>query len=120
MDRAWQRSQEHVALSTAAALVYHQIQQARPDAADATQFSRLLDRVAQAISTVTAIYIAEPSTGGNRELSRLELLDCRFRRGATILVMNGKEYRGLSVRRGDLHAAIAILRRAGVRFREGE
>ncbi len=111
-------SGEHIALSTAAAVVYHQLIGATADAGSADDVMEVLDRVAGAIANVAPIYTSDRPSGTPRQLAPIELIHCRFERGATVLKTSfGLEYTNLSIRRGDMRAAIAILKGARVDFR---
>jgi hypothetical protein len=75
----------------------------------------VLDQVAQAISNIVPIYAQEPGTAVPVKIPPPELLDAQFFRGAHLLVAKaGKEYRALSIQRGDMLEAIAVLKR--IRF----
>lgn len=116
MQQATNSSGEHIALSTAAAVVYHQLIGANAGSAD--DVMEVLDRVAAAIANVAPIYTSDRPSGTPRQLAPIELIHCRFERGATVLKTSfGLEYTNLSIRRGDMRAAIAILKGARVDFR---
>ena len=69
------------------------------------------------IANVAPIYTADRPSGNPRQLAPIELIHCRFERGATVLKTSfGIEYRELSIRRDDMRAAIAILKGARVDF----
>jgi hypothetical protein len=105
-----------LALSTAAAVVYHQIAGATSESAD--EIIDVLNAVASAIANVAPIYTADRPSGTPRQLAPIELIHCRFERGATVLKTSfGLEYRHLSIRRDDMRTAIAILRGARISFR---
>ena len=106
---------QHLALSTAAAVVYHQI--TGTTAASVADVDEILNLVAHAIANVAPIYTADRASGGPRQLAPIELIHCRFERGATVLKTSfGLEYGQLSMRRSDMRAAIAILKGAGLHF----
>lgn len=114
MDPAKGSGEQHLALSTAAAVVYHQIMGA---AAPPEHVSEALDRVAGAIANVAPIWTAERPSGTPRPLAPIELIHCRFERGATLLKTSfGSEYGNLTIRRDDMRSAITILRGARVDF----
>ena len=107
-----------VALPTAAAVVYQQVMGTPVPAAAAADTAAILDRVAGAIANVAPIYTADRPSGTPRQLAPIELIHCRFEGGAALLKTSfGIEYGALSIRREDMHAAIAILKGARVRFR---
>jgi hypothetical protein len=109
---------QHLALSTAAAVVYHQVMGAAAAAGSADDVLDVLDRVAGAIANVATIYTSDRPSGTPRQLAPIELIHCRFERGATALKTSfGLEYHNLSIRRDDMRTAIAILRGARISFR---
>jgi hypothetical protein len=117
VDRDQQRESELVALSTAALLTYHQIMGSSFKPLDVSHANAVLREVARAISSVAPIYAAVSATERAKALPDLELLSGEFLRGASVLrTSRGVEYRQLCIRRVDMRSAIAILRRAGVRF----
>jgi hypothetical protein len=106
-----------VALSTAALVTYHQVMGSTFEPLDVPHANAMLREVARAISNVPPIYAAASATQQAKVLPDSELLSGEFLRGATLLrTSRGVEYRQLSIRRVDMRSAIAILRRAGVRF----
>ena len=108
---------EFVALSTAAAVVYHQIAGATTESTD--EVIEVLNAVASAIANVAPIYTSDRPTGTPRQLAPIELIHCRFERGATVLKTSfGLEYGNLSIRRDDMRSALAILRGARISFRK--
>lgn len=111
MDRI-DRKKQHLALPSAAALVCFGttgvIPASKPD-----EMRELLDDMAHALSNVASIYAADPQSGNPIEITSAELLGATFLCGAQVLITSGgKEYRGLTVQRNDVNAAIVILRRA--------
>jgi hypothetical protein len=117
VDRNQQRESELVALSTAALVTYHQVMGSTFEPLDVPHANAMLREVARAISNVPPIYAAASATQQAKVLPDSELLSGEFLRGATLLrTSRGVEYRQLSIRRVDMRSAIAILRRAGVRF----
>ena len=75
------------------------------------QMRDVLNDVARAISSVAPIYALNSETGMPVEIAGEELSDARFLHGARLLITkDGKEYRGLTVRRRDMDSAIVILR----------
>ncbi|MGH8741053.1 MAG: hypothetical protein ACREUN_09095 [Burkholderiales bacterium] len=117
MDKAPGNGDQHLALSTAAAVVYHQVM-GTLSTGTADDVIEVLDLVAGAIANVAPIYTSDRPTGTPRQLAPIELIHCRFERGATVLKTSfGPEYTNLSIRRDDMRTAIAILRGARVDFR---
>jgi hypothetical protein len=106
--------EEYLALSNAARLVYQHVSRSTC-VLDTAQFNDILNDVAFAISNVAPIFVGDGAA--QRCLTPMELLGCKFRHGATILAArNGKEYRDLKLRRGDMLQAAAVLRGAHVSF----
>lgn len=117
MQQAKGNGTEFVALSTAAAVVYHQITGTTSESAD--EIIEVLNAVAGAIANVAPIYTSDRPTGTPRQLAPIELIHCRFERGATVLKTSfGLGYGNLTMRREDLRSAIAILKGARVDFRK--
>jgi hypothetical protein len=117
VDRNQQCESELVALSTAALVTYHQIMGSTFEPLDVAHAHAVLGEVARAISNVAPVYAAVSATARAKALPGFELLSGEFLRGASVLrTSRGVEYRQLSIRRVDMRSAIAILRRAGVRF----
>jgi hypothetical protein len=107
---------EHLMLSKAASLVYHHVAGIASTVSQRARLDQILNDVAFAISNVAPIYVGDGVA--HRRLTPLELLGCRFRRGATILATgNGREYRNPTLLRCDMLQAAAILRGAHINFR---
>lgn len=119
MVRQTSTGDQHLALSTAAAVVYHQVMGTTSATESADDVIEVLDRVAGAIANVAPIYTSDRPSGTPRQLAPIELIHCRFELGATVLKTSfGLEYRNLSIRREDMRTAIAILKGARVDFRK--
>ena len=89
-----------------------------PDASKPEEMRELLNDMAHALSNVASIYAADAASGQPVEVPKADLLSAVFLRGAHLLITaQGKEYRGLTVQRGEMNAAIGILRRAGFTLR---
>jgi hypothetical protein len=74
-----------------------------------------LDFVALALARTVPLYAAAPAGSEPRQLTPLELEGAVPRNGATLLVLrDGRALAGVTVRRGDLRQAIAILRAVGL------
>ncbi len=117
MDRI-NRERQHVSLPTAAALVCFEATGITPDASKPEALRELLNDMAHVISNLAAIYATDPLSGLPAEISSGELLGATFARGAHLLITaDGKHYRGLTVLRLDINAAIVILKRAGFALR---
>jgi hypothetical protein len=118
VDRRYARQRQHVSLATAAALVCFSATGVMPDASKPEEMRELLNEVAHALSNLASIYAADAASGQPVEVPKAEVLGAVFLRGAHLLVTtHGKEYRGLTVERGEMNAAIGILRRAGFALR---
>jgi hypothetical protein len=119
MDRA-KRELQHLGLPTAAALVHFGVAGTPPDASDPAQMRGVLNDIGRALSNVMSIYAADPESGDPKEIPAFELLEATFQHGAHVLVTaRGKEYRGLTVRRGDLKEAVTLLKRVRFSIRKG-
>lgn len=117
MERSNQRRTQHVGLPTACAVVYAKVSGQPLDARQPATMQAVLNDVARALSSLVPIYVADAHSGLPAPLGAGELLEGRFSRGAHVLVTKaGAELRGLSVQRGDLWSAIAILKSSGIRF----
>lgn len=117
MNQHTDTGEQHLALSTAAAVIYRQITGTTAQIASAEDFDEALNVVARAIANVAPIWTADRPSGVPRQLAPIELIHCNFARGATLLVTGfGVEYRHLTIRRADMRAALAILKGAGVDF----
>ncbi len=116
-DRATQHELEHLPLAVAAAQTYYQVMGAVPEQKAAAHLDEILNRVAHAIAKVAPLHA--PDDSGQREIPTTELLQSRFRRGATVLMLkDGTELRGLTVRRVDVRAAVAVLKGINAKFSE--
>ena len=117
MDRSRQHGLEHLALATAAVIVYQQVMETPLAYDSVAAMNEILHGVAHALSNVAPIYALDGDSAMPKQLEPIDLLRGEFQRGATILrTPNGTEYRSLSIRRDDMRAAIAILRGAGAKF----
>ena len=117
MERSVQRRTHFVGLPTACAVVYSHISGQVADARQPAAMQAVLNDVARALSSLVPIYVSHPHTGVPAQLAAGELLEGRFARGAHVLITrSGAELRELSVQRGDLWSAIAVLKSTGIRF----
>ena len=115
MDRRTARDLQYVALPTAASVVHIQVVGSPPDALDPTEMRKTLDEVAHSLALLARIYSIEDLTNVPAEIPAGELVDGKFARGAHLFVSKaGKEYRRLVIQRGDMDAAITILKKAVV------
>lgn len=107
----------HVALPTAAALVYFDLTGKPPDATTPVWIKSTVNEVAQVMANVMTIY-TQDGESPPRELLSVELLGGKFEKGAQVFrTASGAELSRLTVRRENLYAGISILKRAHVRFR---
>jgi hypothetical protein len=73
--------------------------------------------VAQAIADLVTIYGAPNDQVPVKPLPVAEVKHGAFQRAATIVRTSSRiEYRRLYIRRGDVRAAVAVLKKSGVRF----
>lgn len=110
------RGLQHVPLPTACSLVHIEVNGKPPD--PSADMIEILDDVAHALAILAPLYIRDSAYGLPREIPAHFLIGARFKRGAHVLVMRDKtEYRGLTIQRGDMHAAIHVLKDSGFRRR---
>ncbi len=118
-DYEWRISQESfVALSAAAAIVFHQAQGRSARAvASAVDHDDALNIAASAISRLVEIYVVDEAAR-TRTPTRLDLINGRFVRGATeFRRIDGTTVRSMSVKRTDLTSALSLIKRVGIPFR---
>ena len=106
---------QHLALSVAAGLARTQLVPEPLRVYDAQHLSDMVDVIARALAKVAPLYVHDQKDGSTRELSPQELEGAEIRRGATVVVLrDGRKLSGVSLKRGDLRQAIAILKAVGV------
>jgi len=106
---------QHLALSVAAHLARTQLVPEPLRVYGGQDLSELLDVVARAIAKVVPLYVQDPQAGSPRELSQDELQGAEVRRGATLLVLkDGRTLSSVTIKRGDLRQAVAILKTIGI------
>src|SRR5438552_11535774 len=116
IDYRTQRGLQYLALPTAAALVHIQLVGTAPDASAPAQMRKTLVDVAHSLAMLVRIYTMGRSEVAT-EIPAADLVDGAFTRGAHAFVTTaGKEYRKLVVQRGEMEAAITILRKAHGRW----
>lgn len=116
MDLRSPRDLQHLALPTAAALVYFGVTGMTLDATNAQWMRSVIDDIAHAMAVLVPVYSMLPD-GKHTVVSRSELLGARFDRGAHLLVTrSGTHLKSLTVQRKDLLEAIAILKASRVSF----
>jgi hypothetical protein len=105
---------QHVAMSVAAGLARVQLVPNPVGVYDARHLSEMLEVMAAAIATVAPIYAMNARTGEVRKLTDEELDGARFERGATALMLkDGSAIASVSITRGDLRHAVAVLQAIG-------
>jgi hypothetical protein len=116
-----QEDSELIPFSNAAFRVYTQITGGFLSPLGGPVVSTVLHAVAQAIASVATIYGARTDTEPLKPLPALALKHGTFQRAATVVrTSDGIKYGRLYIRRGDVMAAVTILKRAGARFANAE
>ena len=107
---------QHLALSVAANLARTQLVRDPLAPHDTQQFLEITNRVGLALARVARLYVFDTETRGQlRELTLAELEGVTVKRGANVLVLkDGRTLSGVSIKRGDLRQAIAILKAIGI------
>jgi hypothetical protein len=121
MDRR-ERDVQHIALPTAAALVYFEVTGKQLVGSMDLQVRAILCDVAHALSMLAPVYMSDDSSAMPTEVPAADLIGAAFERGAHQLVFaDGTTHRNLSIQRKDLEAAIVVLRQCGFerRWRSG-
>lgn len=116
MDRAQLHIVEFLSVSTAAAIVYHQVMGRPLQPNGVAQSNAVLQAVARALAEVAPIFVLDPDSGRQQQLDEVELAFGVFQRGATLLRTPRNEHRKLAVQRADMRAAIEAFRVVGRRF----
>ena len=108
--------EQHIGLSTASGIAYDQLAERNRGFYDVEHFNEVLNRAAEALLKITPVYLIDPASGERRRLTDAELLEAQVTRGATVLVLaDGRTVKDLSLLRGDLTAAIKILKSTGLK-----
>jgi hypothetical protein len=106
---------QHLALSVAAGLARTQLVPDPLKAYDAQHLSEMVNLIGAAVAKVAPLYVKDEVSQTARELSQDEVQGAEIRRGATLVVLkDGRTLSSVSIRRGDLRQAIAILKAIGV------
>jgi hypothetical protein len=106
---------QHFALSVAAGLARTQLVPEPLKVYDAQHLGEMLDAVGRALAKVAPLYVQDSQGGAPRELSQEELEGAEVRRSATLLVLkDGRKLSGVTMKRGDLRQAVAILKAVGI------
>jgi hypothetical protein len=115
VDRALQHGLEHLPIAVAAAQTFFQVVGETPKQKKVGHLDQVLNNVAHALSNVAPLYHPDGMT--QRQIEPIELLNARFTRGATVLVLkDGTELRGITIRRSDVREAVTVLRAIKARF----
>lgn len=118
MDRAGSRAKQHLALPTAASLVYFTVTGRVPDAISPRFLQRTLNDVAHAISLIAPIYEKDAESGLPRQITTKVLITAAFEHGGNVLITDdGVQHRGLTVVREDMEAAANLLRSSQIKKR---
>ena len=106
---------QHLALSVAAHLARTQLLPDPLTPYDGQHMSETIDVVANALARVVPLYVNDPKVGAPRELVDAEREGAMIKRGATLVVLrDGRTLSSVSIKRGDLRQAIAVLKAIGV------
>lgn len=106
---------QHLALSVAAHLARSQLVPEPLKVYDSQHLSEMINLVAMALARTSALYVFDAHSGEPRQLTPAELEGAVAKRSATVLTLkDGRSLAGVSMRRGDLRQAIAILKAIGL------
>lgn len=106
---------QHLALSVAAHLARTQLVPDPLNSYDAQHLLESVTAIANALVRVTPLYVAGANDRELRQLGDAELQGARVDHGATSLVLrDGRTFASVSIKRGDLRQAIAILKNVGI------
>jgi hypothetical protein len=112
---------ELVPFSNAVLHVYEEITGISVSPFEGLLIDALLNQVAQAMADLVTIYGAASDELPLKPLPWAEVKPGVFQCGATVLRTNDRiEYRRLYIRRGDVRAAAAVLKRSHLRFASAE
>lgn len=106
---------QQLALSVAAGLARTQLVPEPLKSYDSQHLGDMLNVIGGALAKVAPLYVKDDASLTARELSQDELQGAEIRRGATVVVLkDGRTLSSVSIRRGDLRQAIAILKAIGI------
>ena len=106
---------QHIALSVAAGLARTQFTPDPLQVYDAQHLTDILDIVARALARVAQLYVREAPEAEPRPLTPEEQASASVGRGATTITLNdGRRYSSVTMRRGELRQAIAVLKAVGI------
>jgi hypothetical protein len=104
----------HVPLAVAAHLARAQLVPDPGKVYDSLHLSDMLNVIALALARSAPLYLPDPGGGEGRRLSVFELQGAKVQRSASLLVLSdGREIAGVTMRREDLRSAIAVLKALG-------
>jgi hypothetical protein len=104
----------HVPLAVAAHLARAQLVPDPGKVYDSQHLSEMLNVIALALARSAPLYLPAPGGGEGRPLSVFELQGAKVQRSASLLVLSdGREIAGVTMRREDLRSAIAVLKALG-------
>jgi len=116
-DSPRREDRELIPFSQAVPHVYTQVTGASLSPFGNPLFDALLNEVAQAIADLVTIYGAPNDQVPVKPLPVAEVKLGAFQRAASVVrASDGIEYRRLYIRRGDLRAAAAVLKKSNARF----
>jgi hypothetical protein len=102
---------QHLALSVAAQLARTRLIRHPLRAFDAQHLGEMLDVLASALARTAPIYTIDLAAGARRELAAGEVEGAVSKnRAAVLMLKDGRELTGVSIRRADLRQAIEILK----------
>ena len=106
---------DHLPLSLAANLARSQLVANPPGRDDGHHRFELLDAVARALLRTARVHVREGEGAAPRELTPVELEGAQVLEGGRFVVLaGGRKLASVSILRGELREAIAVLRRVGV------
>ena len=106
---------QHIALSVAAGLARTQFTPDPLRIYDAQQLAEMFDVIARALAKVAQLYVRDTPEAEPRLLTPEEQAGASVRRGATVIVLkDGRTFSSVTMRRGDLRQAIAVLKAVGI------
>jgi hypothetical protein len=106
---------QHIALSVAAGLARTQLSPDPLRVHDAQHLGEMLDIIARALAKVAPLYVRESPDADPRALTPEELEDAAIKRGAAAVVLkSGRSFSAVTMRRGDLRQAVAVLKTLGI------
>jgi hypothetical protein len=117
VDRAKAWELQHVSLPVACRVIYSRLTGMSATAQPAGE--TILNDVAHAVSHLVQIHSLDLHSAAPRALDSAEMLGGAFQRGAReFRKRSGEQLYDLSMQRGDMIAAIEILRSAHIRFHQ--